>query len=266
LKTNKRTEYFTRFKTNISEYSLPEKFTYPFKYTPHPLCLLAAKQLQEHLLTHKKWPHNFGLVQGKEGKVIGKMFGVLLVEGPNKEIGYLSAFSGKMGGSNHYDKLVPPVFDGLTEGSFLNKGMTKITELGSKIKALKEQKNLEKEKEITELVNYRKAFSNAIQVQIFDQYHFLNILGESKSLWELFKDLPTKSPPGGTGECAAPKLLQYAFIHKLKPLALAEFWWGLSPKSKNWKHKHFYPACMDKCAPLLVHMLKGLKVNDKPND
>jgi len=255
---------FTLFSTDIKGYTLPQKFTYPYAYTPHPLCLLAAKELQAYLLSQTHWPHNFGLVKGKQGRVIGKMFGVLLVEAPNKEIGYLSAFSGKMGGSNHYERLVPPVFDGLTEGSFLNKGMTEITQVNQKIQGLNERGMPSDLQEIKRLKQYRYDLSNSIQEKIFDHYHFLNIKGESKSLRTLFQDLPTKNPPGGTGECAAPKLLQYAFKHHLKPLALAEFWWGLSPKSKHWKHGHFYPVCLDKCAPLLVHMLEGIEVAKNP--
>ncbi|RZJ17244.1 MAG: pseudouridylate synthase, partial [Acinetobacter sp.] len=67
-----------------------------------------------------------------------------------------------------------------------------------------------------------------------------------------------KNPPAGAGECAAPKLLQYAFQHHFKPLALTEFWWGQSPKSATWKHKHFYAPCKEKCGPILKHMLEGI--------
>ena len=73
------------------------------------------------------------------------------------------------------------------------------------------------------------------------------------------------NPPAGAGECAAPKLLNYAFEHQLKPIAMAEFWWGQSPKSEIRKHKQFYPACKSKCEPILLsHMLMGLEMESNP--
>src|SRR4051794_24529671 len=69
---------------------------------PHPLCLLAAEQLQVYLQNQEEWQHNFGLTEGKEGSIIGKMFGVLVVRNQQNELGYLAAFSGKLGGSNHH--------------------------------------------------------------------------------------------------------------------------------------------------------------------
>lgn len=71
-------------------------------------------------------------------------------------------------------------------------------------------------------------------------------------------------PPSGAGDCAAPKLLQYAFQQKMQPLAIAEFWWGLSPKSDFWKHGNFYPVCKQKCEPILSHMLKNIVLDEKP--
>lgn len=74
----------------------------------------------------------------------------------------------------------------------------------------------------------------------------------------------TETPPAGAGECAAPKLLQYAYIHGLKPIAMAEFWWGNSPKTEIRHHGYYYPACKGKCEPILQHMLKGLDVEPDP--
>ncbi|WP_246454749.1 hypothetical protein [Hyunsoonleella aquatilis] len=71
-------------------------------------------------------------------------------------------------------------------------------------------------------------------------------------------------PPAGSGECAAPKLFQYAYENNLKPIAMAEFWWGASPKSEVRKHKQFYPSCHSKCEPILGHMMRGLVVEDNP--
>ena len=239
----------------------------------------------------KEWEHNFGLVEGKQGAIIGKMFGVLVVKTQKNEIGYLAAFSGKLAGGFHHSKFVPPVFDSLTENSFLNKGMEELTRIN------KEIKKTESIERIAELQELRRKNSVALQDKLFNQYYFLNQIGEEKSLREIFKtflNIPpplnktqhtalteSKSsllrtqkgtnksdnsqytnPPSGAGECAAPKLLQYAFQNKMKPLAIAEFWWGLSPKSESWKHGHFYPACKEKCEPILAHMLEGVEMDE----
>jgi len=109
--------------------------------------------------------------------------------------------------------------------------------------------------EILLLKEQRKKKSNGLQQQLFESYQFLNRAGVSKSLPSIFTN---SKPVSGAGECAAPKLLQYAFLHQLKPIALAEFWWGKSPKSANRQHGHFYPPCEEKCRPILGHMLAGL--------
>ncbi|MCK5120679.1 MAG: RluA family pseudouridine synthase, partial [Methylococcales bacterium] len=118
--------------------------------------------------------------------------------------------------------------------------------------------------EITALKNQRKDLSAALQQKLFEQYRFLNKNGASKSLFDIFKDTSQLTPPAGAGECAAPKLLQYAFKRELKPLAMAEFWWGESPKSEIKKHQNFYGACQGKCQPILEHMLEGIKMDDNP--
>lgn len=105
--------------------------------------------------------------------------------------------------------------------------------------------------------------SNALQEKIAEQYSFLNYNGIEKSLNTIFADLKIQAP-GGTGDCAAPKLLQYAFFNNLKPIALAEFWYGKSGNSKIRKHKNYYPSCKGKCEPLLSHMLVGLEVDENP--
>lgn len=115
--------------------------------------------------------------------------------------------------------------------------------------------------EINALKEERKQKSAVLQQQLFDSYSFLNQKGEQKSIGEIFDN----NPPAGAGECAAPKLLHFAFKNRLKPIAMAEFWWGQSPKSEVRKHKHFYPACKSKCEPLLMmHMLKDMELEDNP--
>ena len=118
--------------------------------------------------------------------------------------------------------------------------------------------------QLTALREKRKNLSAALQQEIFDNYQFLNIEGETKSLNDIFEVSATNPPPAGAGDCAAPKLLQYAFQHKLKPIAMAEFWWGASLKTKVRKHGQFYPACTGKCKPILAHMLQGMEVDPNP--
>jgi len=341
-------DYFISFKESIDSYELPKRFTFPFYYEPHPLCLLACKELQNHLENQKDWKHNFGLNKADEDSN-GKMFGVLLVQNKEGEIGYLAAFSGKLAGANHHSKFVPPIFDMLTEEGFFKQGQIELSSIHEQVRALekkpklveaqkflkaetdqslnnieeqriliranrkvrKEQrlkaekelnteeyhslieqlskvsvreklqlealKRLAKEKineaqekqdiytsEIDYLKNKRKELSGSLQQQLFDQYHFLDINGNKKSLCNIFSETPQLTPPAAAGECAAPKLLQYAFENQLKPLAMAEFWWGESPKSAIRKHGQYYPACQGKCQPILGHMLQGMEVDENP--
>ena len=118
--------------------------------------------------------------------------------------------------------------------------------------------------EITALKQQRKQMSDALQRWIFEQFSMLNALGERRTLTELFAETTMGIPPSGAGECCAPKLLQYAYEHGLKPLCMGEFWWGESPVGEIRHHRHFYPSCSSKCKPILGHMLKGLNVDDDP--
>lgn len=110
----------------------------------------------------------------------------------------------------------------------------------------------------------RKDKSNQLQDRLFEQYTFLNKDRKEKSLGEIFKETVFEKPPSGAGECATPKLLQYAFKNQLKPIVFAEFWYGPSPESEIRKHANFYPACSGKCRPILKHMLKGMSVDENP--
>lgn len=237
----------------------PAGFNSPFACIPHPLCLEAVAQLQEWLGGQQELQHNFGLRNGAEGPIIGKMFGVLAVRTSAHENGYLAAFSGKLAGGNHHPGFVPPVFDSLDPGSFLNTGMLQLGHINAKIKALESAPHGVQE-QLHLLKTERKEHSYTLQQKLHEQYAFLNQAGVSKSLLEIFRTAGYKNPPAGAGECAAPKLLQYAFRHNMQPLAIAEFWWGLSPKSDFWKHGHYYPACEEKCRPILSHMLSGMSV------
>lgn len=118
--------------------------------------------------------------------------------------------------------------------------------------------------EIAALKQQRKQMSDALQRWIFEQFSMLNALGERRTLTEIFAETTMGIPPSGAGECCAPKLLQYAYDHSLKPLCMGEFWWGESPVGEIRHHRHFYPSCSSKCKPILGHMLKGLNVDADP--
>lgn len=120
------------------------------------------------------------------------------------------------------------------------------------------------EDRINALKEERKTKSNALQNQLFDQYQFLNQHKTKKGLREIFKDTAFQQPPAAAGECAAPKLLQFAFLNDLQPICMAEFWWGDSPKSEVKKHNQFYSACTGKCEPILGHMLEGMEIDENP--
>lgn len=117
------------------------------------------------------------------------------------------------------------------------------------------------EHKINALKKERKEKSIILQQQLFSNYTFLNQQKEPKSLLDIF-NFPTVKPPAGSGECAAPKLLQYAFANDLQPICLAEFWWGISPNSEIRKHKNSYPACQSRCKLILSHMLQDLKMDE----
>lgn len=120
------------------------------------------------------------------------------------------------------------------------------------------------EEELNFLKEERKNKSNGLQQKLFASYKFLNYKGEEQSLLDIFAKTVLQTPPAAAGDCAAPKLIQYAYEHNYTPIALGEFWWGESPKSEIRKHQHFYPSCRGKCEPILGHMLEGLDVDDNP--
>lgn len=330
------------FKKPVSHLALPEKFTYPFHYTPHPLCVLAAEEVKEYIASRKEW---------QEELAFGKMFGVLIVQTDNgitnneeNQIGYLAAFSGNLGGKNLHPYFVPPVYDLLQPEGFFKIEEEQISAINIRIRELEnsssylgskekwkieteqakavlnqakaelkmakeareirrqsspelseeeqasliresqyqkaEYKRLEKEWkkrleeletevrhfdiEIERLKTERKERSAALQRKLFEQFRMLNAQGEVKDLYTIFEQTVQKVPPAGAGECALPKLLQYAYLHQLKPLAMAEFWWGDSPKNEIRYHGYYYPSCKGKCEPILQHMLQGLEVDENP--
>jgi len=342
---------FIPFEQTIADFSLPKRFTFPFYYQPHPLCLLASEELQNQLTIDEA---SYDFAEN------GKMLGVLLVKDNQGNVGYLAAFSGKLVTkelsvvkNNNLTPFVPFVFDCTVNGSYFQQEQAAINSLNAQLKELENnalltqqqqtlakllieseqevsqrqiqlsarrkarkgqrsqaleslneagllalQERLAKESvndknslkylklawqqklstcqqevdkklnQIEQIKSERKNRSVALQQYLFQQYQFLNSQGEEKDLTELFRDTAFHKrygvPPAGAGDCAAPKLLQYAFKQGFKPLALAEFWWGKAPKSAVRQHKNFYTACIGKCQPILAHMLSEMAIDEDP--
>lgn len=337
---------FKYYQSDISHISLPQRFTFPFYYDPHPLAIVAVNELQEYLLHQTDFVHDFGI---DTDRGIGKMFGVLVVKNPLGKLGYITAFSGMMSGKTVINGFAPPIYDILDPTSYFQQETIQLANLtkeisrlesnaqlsvskeiyhtiaqdySDKLKALKsklknDKKRRKSERELNQhqsdeetqlsllakhkqeslnaqfllqayteyidqqlanakdehltlhnqlqqLKEERKSKSHALQQWLFDQYNFLNISGEKRNVIDIFRTRVIDIPPSGTGDCAAPKMLQYAFDNELTPMALAEFWWGKSPNSEIRKHGNFYPACRGKCEPILGHMLAGMDIDSNP--
>ena len=175
----------------------------------------------------------------------GKMLGVLKVEDKDGGIDYLYGVSGTVGGRAVIPGFVPPIFDLTDPDGYFKRREAEISAMPPGAE--------------------RKAASAQLQAWIFDQYRVSNARGETLSIREVFARRGLV-PPGGTGDCAAPKLLQYAYDHALTPLAIGEFWYGASPASEVRQQGRFYPSCTGKCGPLLSFMLEGLDVAPNPLD
>jgi len=236
-------QHIFNFKKDISNINIPAELNNPFGLFIPEIARLAAKEFQEFICSESQgWKHDF-LIQK------GKMFGILVVQKEDNTYSYLGTVSGKLQGNTICDKFVPSVFDDSTDDFFINRGMKELTEIGSQIKEANNPS------EIISLKENRKQKSFALQQQLFENYQFLNFSGMEKNVLQIFKNSSHGNPPSAAGECAAPKLLQYAFENRLKPIALAEFWWGNPLKNKEREHKVFYPACKNKCRPILEYML-----------
>lgn len=115
--------------------------------------------------------------------------------------------------------------------------------------------------EVESLRRQRAGMSDHLQHWLFEHYDMLDANGKRRNLLSIFAHTPQRIPPSGAGDCCAPKLLQYAYLHHLHPLCMAEFWWGQSPRGEIRQHGAFYPACRGKCLPILTHMMQGLDVD-----
>ncbi len=322
-------EKFHLLDVDVATVELPQQFTCPFCYEPHPLALMAVEQVQHYVASRIDWADEMAA---------GKMLGVLVAQDGGGRLGYLAAFSGNLAGSVHHDYFVPPVYDLLDPQGEFKRGEAQITAINHEVERLEqslelqsmqhrmaeqEQKmsdeignfkalmvqhkqerdarreagNLSVEeqetllnqsrfekaelkrirqrheaelakitdemgifcRQIESLKSRRKAMSEALQERIFRLFVVSNACGERRDLVEVFKPLGTL-PPAGAGECCAPRLLNYAYSNGLRPVCMAEFWWGPSPVGEVRHHGHFYPACRSKCKPILDFMLQGLDV------
>ncbi|UKK48268.1 RluA family pseudouridine synthase [Prevotella sp. E9-3] len=243
------------------------RFNNPFDYEPHPLCLLAADEVNRFIASQSEL-----LADAQRGK----MFGVLIVEqGKESGLSYIAAYSGLLAGRNDWPFFVPPVFDAQQPDGHFKQTERLISSINAQLSQLSSSSTSPStcSSEVLALKQQRKQLSEELQLWLFSQYRMLNALGEIKDLVEIWRDyhrLPKIQqrfplPPGGSGDCCAPKLLQYAYQHGLSPVAIAEFWYGASPKGEIRHHGQFYPACRGKCLPILTHMLKGLDVDETPS-
>lgn len=231
--------------------SIPERLNNPFGLDVPEIVRIAAKEFQEFITSESpSWAYDFRSRQGK-------MFGVLVIQKADNDYAYIGTVSGRLSRKRGCDNFIPSVFDDAVSDFFMDKGMTELTDIGNTIKQTTDQT------QILALKAVRKQKSIALQKQLFDNYQFLNTQGVEKSVLQIFEDSAYGNPPSAAGECAAPKLLQYALEHQLRPVALAEFWWGNPLKNKERAHKSFYPACKDKCKPILEYMLNDSELFDR---
>ena len=190
-------------------------------------------------------------------------------------MGFLAAYAGLLAGRNDWDWFVPPVFDAQQPDGHFKQTEAKISALNKEIESLQAQLQSSDSPiespslregwggSLLALKHRRKEMSNELLLWLFSQYNLINYKGEVRNVVDIWRDYHNSPkllrkfplPPGGTGECCAPKLFQYAFQHGLKPLAIAEFWWGESPKREIRHHFQFYPACNGKCKPILTWQL-----------
>lgn len=328
-------DLFHHFTRPVGAGELPERFTWPFCYVPHPLCIEAADAVRRAIARDPR-------LEADAGE--GKMFGVLVVEhcDGSGTVGYLAAFSGLLGGRNDIAGFVPPIFDTLDPAGYFKQEEARITAINHQIATLKSDGTTERlrteisrlqqdataclaaaksdmaaakaardlrrkgpmtdaeamrlldesrheraeyrrlkarldgqtaavrqqleahDAHIGRLRRERRERSAALQRWLFGQCVVDNALGEHKDLNEVFRDKGIDMPPSGAGDCAAPKLLAYAYRHGLRPRAMAEFWIGRSPRSELRRDGLFYPSCSGKCGPILTFMLRGLDVEHDP--
>lgn len=238
------------FQTDLSGVDIPVVLNNPFStYVPH-IAQIAAKEFQNFIakdVVH--WNYDFEIQKGK-------MFGVLVVQTKHGVYQYLGAISGMYPENANRESFVPSVFDVSADDYFINSGMTELTEIGNEIKKTTDVEL------IRSLREKRRLKSIKLQQQLFENYQFVNLSNIEMDLIDIFKNATNSLPPSAAGECAAPKLIQFAIKHNLKPIALTEFWWGKPNKQKTKEHLAYYPACKDKCRPILEFLLEDRTLYD----
>ncbi len=247
---------FHPLNTNIPK---PASFNNPFHYEADELSKLAVDSVLKHI-NQESEPF-------KTEAQKGKMFGVLVVRKDasaedcstesSQPLYFLAAYSGLLDGRNDHDFFVPPVFDSQSPDGHFKTDERRISALSRAGRPTRQ-------------------YSINLQRWLFLQYDMMNGVGEQKNILDIFREYYADSkayekkangiPPSGTGDCCAPKLLQHAFLQGLKPVCMAEFWYGDSPKGEIRHHLQYYPACSGKCKPLLSHMLRGLNVEPNPQE
>ena len=255
----------------------------PYLYHPHPLLKRAADDICLYISQQPDWAPLFEQ---------GKMLGVLLAKRKSENKGasefsesseyseysensdysdcpcchpladgqvLLIAYSGVVNGlsdNDHY--FVPPIYDLSVPDNFYLQEDAAISQLNAEMEQLRQQPSSPAvEQRLKDLQQARKQKSIALQLKIFEHFNLRNPQGEYRNVVDIFRDAKRGLPPGGTGECAAPRLLQYALEHQLEPLALTEFWYGRSPRRYRRAHGQLYPSCIEKCSPLLAYMTQG---------
>jgi tRNA pseudouridine32 synthase/23S rRNA pseudouridine746 synthase len=238
----------TYFEPGPAPGELPARLASPFAGgPPHPLARRAAEALQARLRRGDIAPGiDAGVLEVPGG---GKMFGVLVVAAEDGRIGYLQAFSGMLGGRWHVEGFAPPLFDPAERDTFWPEGQAELRAL--------ELRHADPREGRAEVEHLRAERSRQLWRRLTDSYVLPNARGARQSLTSLFEP---EAPPGGAGDCAAPKLFAWAYRHRLRPLALAEFWWGAGERLAG----GYYPACQGKCGKVLPYMLEGLDVEPPP--
>ncbi len=304
----------------------PQKFTNPFDYQPHPLVEVAREELCRYISSVSDWQSELSR---------GKMFGVLVVENAQGQLGFLAAFSGYLAKKTQHEHFVPPILDLQEEGGFFAVEEANISQINREIAALDssgqieaitsqlesiteqesreisilkqeyataraerhaqrqkgsdiEQLNAQSQRQkgilrrrelefrtlreplearLKELRELKAAMSKeraqrsaALQRLTFSRVQPLNAKGDRRDLIKIFEEHNATTPPAGSGECAGPKLMHYAYANGLTPIAMGEFWWGESTRGEVRHHLHYYAACRGKCHPILSYMLQGLDV------
>lgn len=253
-----------RFSPAPSTAERPSRFPSPFDAgAVHPLARRAALELMETLQSSATADWRL------DDRGNGKMFGVLVVEAPDGTLGYLRGFSGMVHGQWELDGWAPPTFDASARDAVWVPGEVEMRDLAAQRQGMLDLLASNPAEAIRDRTaralrafdEARTARSRLLMRLIQDSYTFRSARGDQRPLRSLFAPA---EPPAGAGDCAAPKLVAQAYRLGLRPLALAEFWWGAPPPTGDRRAGVFYAACRSKCLPILTHMLDGLPVDPPP--